>query len=179
VKEQIRDLLGCGMSASEVAAACGCDPSYVSQLLSDEAFAIEVQALRAEKTAKFIALDEKLDNYEEQALDKMGQLIPFTTRAGEAARIYSVLNGARRRASAASAAAQQPAQTVTINLPAATHVQFVLSSDKQAVEVAGRSLTTMPARSLAARLEARRAQELLDVKVPEALPLSSKIAASL
>jgi hypothetical protein len=36
--EKIKELLGSGLSNDVVASAVGCDPSYVSQLMSNETF---------------------------------------------------------------------------------------------------------------------------------------------
>ena len=45
-KERAKKLLGSGVQAEIVAATLGCEPSYISQLLSDDHFREEVIALR-------------------------------------------------------------------------------------------------------------------------------------
>ena len=177
MREQIKSLLGRGIPAAQVADAVGCDASYVSQLLSDPDFEQEVAVLRADHAVKFVEHDAKLDELEELALKRVATLLPFATKLSEAAKVFSLLNGAKRRSEAANVQSA-PAQTVTIELPAAASVKVVVSTEKQVVEIEGRSMTTMPAKTLAARLEQRNAQRLLDAQVPAMLPVS-KVAAAL
>lgn len=169
MQDKIIEMLGRGIPATQVASAVGCDDSYISQLLSSPAISEQVANLRATHFSSYIALDKKVDDAEEAALSRMSSLIPFITKPSEAARIYSVLNSARRRTEDASSAQQAPAQTVIIDLPEVARVSFTMTPQKQVIEIEGRSMTTMPAKSLAARLEQRSASRLLDLKVPATL----------
>lgn len=169
MRDKIIEMLGKGISATQVAAAVGCDDSYVSQLMSDETVASEVARLRAEHFAIFVEQDAKLDDAEAQALQRLQTLVPFITKPSEAARVYSVLNAAKRRTHDSINAAQAPAQTVVLDLPQASRVALTVTHDRQVIEIAGRSMTTMPAKSLAAQLEQRNAARLLSAEVPATL----------
>lgn len=170
MKDHIRDLLGRGIPAVNVALAVGCDESYISQLMSDEVFAAEVSALKVANFEKFAAADEAADSAEEMALTRMKQLIPFITKPGEAARVYQVLNAAKRRTQAGAAAAQAaPSTIVNIALPVAARVAMLVDHNKQVIEVDGRPLVTMPARELVKRTEAAQAERLLTASVPKTL----------
>jgi len=179
VKEQIQKLLSNGLSQTQAAAAVGCDDSYVSQLMAEEEFASAVAAGRAAKTAKFIEADETLEDAESAALKRVKALIPMITKPVEAARVFSVLNAAHRRASEGAASQnQESGDVVTLVLPKAAtklHVAIELSSDKQVIDVEGRSMVTMPAKTLAQRLEARKTEQILDVAAPMKLTLANNL----
>lgn len=169
MKERILELLGYGIPAVQVAAAVGCDDSYVSQLMADDNFRSQVEVKRAEKFGEAVALDRMLDSAEQTALERMTALIPFMTRPGEAARVYSILNAAKRRTGAHAATQAAPAAVVQLVLPEAKSISFTLSHEKQVIEIEGRSMATMPARSVAAQLEARNARRLLEARAPTTL----------
>lgn len=168
MRDQIIELLGKGIPAAQVAAAVGCDDSYISQLLSSPEVYSRVTELRSAHFSEYVAEDEKLNTAEAAALDRVCSLVPFITRPTEAVRVFGVLNAAKRRA--VNAESSMPVvQTVSIELPEAARVSFTLTADRQVIEVAGRSMATMPAKSLAARLEERSAQRLLSTVVPSSL----------
>lgn len=169
MKERIIELLGKGISAVQVASAVGCDDSYISQLLSDPEVLSQVQALKAEHYAKYAEQDATLDKAEARALEKLSHLLEFVTRPSEAVRVYGILNAAKRRTSDTLQNAQPTATVVQLELPAAARVRFTLTQDKQVIEVGGRSMTTMPAKSLAQQLEQRNAARLLTTEVPSTL----------
>lgn len=174
MQDRIIEMLGRGIAAAQVAAAVGCDDSYISQLIANEEFASKVQALRAEHFANYIETDQHIDTAEDEALKRLASLVPFITKPAEAARVFGVLNGARRRASDRNASGQAQAQTVVLDIPEAARVTFTTTADRQVIEIAGRSMTTMPAKSLAAQLEQRNAQRLLNAKIPSTmLPMNA------
>jgi len=168
MREQIIELLGRGIPATQVASAVGCDDSYISQLLSSEDVSLRVQQLRAAHFSAFADADKALDTAEEEARRKLSSMISFITKPTEAARVFATLNAAKRRTDSATTAAPV-AQTVRIDLPEAARVTFTMTHDRQVIEVGGRSMTTMPARNLAAQLESRQATRLLDTVVPLSL----------
>lgn len=177
MKERIIEMLGQGLSASQVASAVGCDDSYISQLLADEHISAQVQDLRAENFSKYVELDKRLDLAEDEALKKLSSLANFITKPTEAARVYSILNAAKRRTVDQINQQQAVAQTVSLDLPAAARVRFTLTNDKQVIEIEGRSMTTMPARNLAQRLEQRNASRLLDMHIPAVLDVKMETIA--
>ncbi|MGE4259169.1 MAG: hypothetical protein AB7F19_07495 [Candidatus Babeliales bacterium] len=57
-KDRIKSYLGSGLKPAQICSIIGCTPSYVSQLLKDEEFKAEVEALR---DAGAVPEDERLD----------------------------------------------------------------------------------------------------------------------
>lgn len=168
-------MLGNGIPATQVASAVGCDDSYISQLLSEEGVADKVIAAKAEHFSKYVELDGRVDDAESEALRRVESLIPFITKPSEAVRVYSVLNAAKRRTSDSANAAQAVMQTISLDIPEASRVRFTLTADRQVIEIEGRSMTTMPAKSLASQLEQRNATRLLSALAPQMLPISEAV----
>lgn len=181
MKDRIIEMLGKGIPATQVASAVGCDDSYISQLLSQEGVVEKITALKVEHFSGFVEQDAILDDAEAAALQKVAYLVPFITRPAEAVRVFATLNAARRRTTDSASNAQAIAATVSLELPEASRVRFTLTHDKQVIEIEGRSMTTMPARSLAARLEQRNAARMLTTDIPTTLlskadtPLASQL----
>ncbi len=174
MREKIIEMLGKGIPAAQVASAVGCDDSYISQLLSEPHVADQVIALKATHFSAYVEQDQKLDDAEALALEKVASLVPFITRPAEAVRVYGVLNAAKRRTVDAASQAQAVAQTVQLDLPEASRVRFTLTADRQVIEIEGRSMTTMPAKTLAAQLEQRQAARLLNAAAPTRLMNASQ-----
>ena len=174
MREKIIEMLGKGIPAAQVASAVGCDDSYISQLLSEPGIADQVIALKADHFSAYVEQDQKLDEAEALALERVASLVPYITRPAEAVRVYGVLNAAKRRTVDAASQAQAVAQTVQLDLPEASRVRFTLTADRQVIEIEGRSMTTMPAKSLSAQLEQRQASRLLNAAAPTRLMNASQ-----
>jgi hypothetical protein len=173
MKERIIELLGRGIPAVNVAMAVGCDESYISQIVSQPGVADQISAMKMAHFAEFTELDDSVNEAEKAALTKLKQLVPFITKPAEAARVYSVLNAAKRRtADVANSSRDTPSTIVSIELPQAARVAFITDTNRQVIEIDSRPLVTMPAQSLVALSEQKRAAKLLDMRVPQILDIS-------
>lgn len=168
MQDRIRDLLGRGIPAANVALAVGCDDSYISQLMSEESFRAEVQAMKAANFQRYTDADDSLDAAEQAALKKVSQLMPFVSRPGEAAACFRILNSAKRRVAESSSIAHAPSTIVNISIPMVARVAMLTDQQRQIIEVDGRPLVTMPAKELVAKAGAAR---LLALPVPSSFPL--------
>jgi hypothetical protein len=170
LRDKLLSLLAADVSASSAALACGCTDSYVSQLLQDEDFSRRLVILRSVKLERALAHDEKLEAVESKALAQVAAKLPFTRGPLEAARIYQILNNAKKHATPGTGADATGAQQVTIVLPRAAAVQIQLNSSNQVIDVNGRSMAPLPSRALPAiaaeneqkRKDAARATALLN-----------------
>lgn len=165
--EHIVQLLGAGISATATAEVVGCDISYVSQIAASHAE--EIQELRSKNTARFLTRDELLEKAEQAALEKTAAMVPFITRPAEAARVYSILNGAKR--ALAQQAGNQAAPTAIVNLTLSVAAVNTLTRtpDNQVIEVNGRSMIPLPSKNVAEMLKVQQTQRLLATKVPASL----------
>ena len=145
-EEQVFNLLASGLPASMVASSLSISESYISQLLSNSEFRDRVSSARLSKSKNFIARDEKLELTEAKALERLSLLLPMITKPAEAAKIYQVLNNAKRTVTALPTSNSPSTQTVVLNLPKTASVSFTLShATNQVMEVDGRSMAPLPA----------------------------------
>lgn len=154
-KEQVIKLIANGVPTSSIAAAMGCDDSYISQLRADPEVQAAVAELKSATLSQDLKFDELLDDAESLALQKVQQTLRFAN-LGQAVKAFQVLNNAKRRNdSGASAGANVTHVTVAINLPAAIAPHYVTDAKAQIVEVEGKTMQTATPRSLDQLLAAR------------------------
>lgn len=166
VQEKLLGILGAGFSQSAAALACGISDGRVSQICDEPAFAAALAQARMGKVEDAIAHDDSIENAEAESLKILRQKLPFCRTPGEVAKIFSILNNAKKRA--APATNQRPeslgAQQVTLVLPKAAAVHISMNNQNQVIEIAGRSMATLPSKALPA-LSAQRQQLATDLSV--------------
>ena len=156
MRERIIELLGHGISHSAVAAAVGCEPSYVTQLVDEEGIAEQITEKKLHRLEQSAEVDSDIDDLEKMALNRMRQLLPFITRPMDAARVFQTLNSAKKKTPEIVTGDRPTAPVVQLNIPVNVAVQFKLSSDQQVVEVDGRSMSTLPSSALNTKLRERK-----------------------
>lgn len=164
-REKLLGFLAGGVSQTAAALACGVSDGYVSQILAEPEFMAALAERSVAKLETALQHDDSIEGAEADALKILKQKLPFVRSAVEAARIFKVLNEANKRA--APATNQRPeslgAQQVTLVLPKAAAVHIQMNSSKQVIEIAGRSMATLPSNALPA-LNATRAQSIEDAR---------------
>lgn len=177
VIQKILGFLASGVPPSAAASAAGVDPSYVSQLLDNEQFKLQLYEKSAARLQKDVEHDTKIETVEARALAAIEQKLPFVRSALEAARIFQILNNSKKRALANAAPADSNLGGVTIVLPRAIAktMELRLNTTQQVIEVEGRTMAPLPSRQLPAVLAERnkqkaadavRAEELLETAAP-------------
>lgn len=142
MKDRLLALLGNGVAPSAAAAAVGCDPSYVSQLLKDTGFATKVAELRSASLVAATERDNKWDSLEDKLLAKLDDLLPFMMRPMEVVKALAAVNNAKRRGVGADSNAQVT-NIVVLQLPQVVRQRFQLNDRQEVVEVEGRTLLTI------------------------------------
>jgi hypothetical protein len=168
MKEQIFSLLANGVQQSAVAAAVGVSEGYVSQLANSEEY--QVFAAKRQVDPQLEQHDKKIADLEEIALAKVHKLMEFETNIMRALKVFQVANAAHRRSQQAPTPDQ--GAVVSITLPKAMEMHLKLTTDKQVVEINGRSMNTMQSRDVKARLEAKR--QATQQLVTDVTPVISK-----
>jgi transcriptional regulator with XRE-family HTH domain len=149
--DRIKTLLGQGLSNEVVASAVGCTPSYISQLLSDEAFMEEVSIARTVSLSARTERDNTIDSIEDSLLTRLKDSIEqnMIYKPGDLLKAFQVLNAAKRRGAQAVGHASTAGNTVVnIQLPTQVLQKFVLSETKEVVEIDGQTLVSMNAGNL-------------------------------
>lgn len=158
--DRILALLGAGLSGSVVASAVGVTPAYVSQLLEDEDFRLEVSIRRAGKAEVAMEVDSSWDSVEKLAIDKMKMLLPMINKPGDLIRIAQIANAAKRTSRELEGSEHSSAPTVSFTLPAGAQVHFQMNSESQVIQIDGRSTEALPIQQLQKRLAERKLERV-------------------
>jgi hypothetical protein len=145
-----------------VANAVGCTESYISQLLADEAFAQQVMSIRLQSLTAATNRDQKIDDIEDQLLEKLKESIPLVYKINDIARLFSLVNRAERRGVSAPMTQGQQSTVVQLMLPERVAQKFVRTPAGEIVEVDGQTLVTMPAHKLLQNLAAQHAAKQVE-----------------
>ncbi len=162
-KEQAIALLTQGLSTSVVAAAIGCDDSYISQLKADPDVQAKIAQHALQLTEQDIAFDSKLERAESLALDKIERNMQFAT-LGQAMAAFRILNGAKKRRDALITP-ESGGTTINVNLtlPANSLPRYVTNAKSEIVEVEGKTMIGATAKNLDAILAARAGAQQLSL----------------
>ena len=159
-KEYAISLIAQGIPTSQVAAACGVDDSYISQLKADP----EVQQRVAEARAEHVVADSQFDNTLERAevlaLEKIEKNLPFANM-GQALAAFRILNGARRRKDQFAQTEHNVSVTVALTLPQAAIPRYITNTKNEIIEVEGQTMLSATPKTLDDILSARATGALL------------------
>ena len=152
--KQIKELLGVGLSAEIVADAVGCTPAYISQLMADSEFANDVAIARSAALQANTTRDRKLDGLEDRLIETLEATLDLVYKPKEVLAALATVNRLQRRGVPASAHSATP-KTAIVQLSIPTHLtqNFVLSANKEVIEVEGQTMVTMPAHQLLKNLQ--------------------------
>lgn len=164
--DQIQELLGQGLSNEVVATAVGCTTSYITQLMSEDTFLAKVISLRAANLQANTKRDRSIDSLEDRLIEKFSDMIPYITKPMEILAAMRTTNAMIRRGVSASDSTVINQTVVNLTMPTNIMQNFVTNSQGEVVEVAGKTLVTMPAHQLLKSLE-HKAKESNDDKTLE------------
>ena len=170
-KDKIKDMLGRGIPAANVADAVGVTPSYISQLMSDTNFAMEVAVLRTDDLTLAHDIDSKYDDYENRLLDRLGELIPLFSKPKDILEALRIINNAKRKSAGIPANLGIGAgRIISLSLPVTIINNYKINMVGGIVEVEGRSLRPMQSAALLKVLESRKDGKVANVEVIEHNP---------
>lgn len=159
--EQIKELLGTGLSAEVVSSAVGVDPSFISQLLAEESFASEVATKRTLSLTAASRRDTTIDGIEDTLLGKLEEAIAVGAfhRPRDLLMATSVINRMIRRGAPQSTAGVTVNTVVQLSLPISAVRKYTTNRVGEVVEVEGQTMVTMPAHQLLKQLAASKGEE--------------------
>lgn len=161
-KNKVKQLLGTGLTPEVVANAVGCEPSYVSQLLSDEVFASEVANLRSAALVANTRRDDIMGQIEEDLLLKLKETIPLIYKPRDVLHAVAVVNNMKRRGASAPGQVHVHQTVVELQLPVAARAKFVKTIKGEVIEADGQTLVSMPAHTLLNKLAANKGTDSND-----------------
>jgi hypothetical protein len=156
-KEQVKELLGAGLTGEQVASAVGCVSSYISTLLADEKFADEVAQLRAASIQEYNRRDKSIDNIEDVLISKLKDVVDqeLIYKPRDLLQAFSVVNRAQRRGNPNRTPPITNQQIVTLNIPVKILQQFQVSATGEVIQVDDKTLVTMPSDNLLKHLHSQ------------------------
>lgn len=157
-QEQIKELLGTGLSNEVVASAVGCDPAYISQLMADEDFASVVIEKRSKSLTAHTARDLTIDGIEDRLLEKLSSLIDQNAfyKPADVLRAVSVVNKLVRRGVPVNQQLTARAQVINLSIPDVVKRAFTLNAQGQIVDAGEQTLVTMSSVELLQKLSATK-----------------------
>lgn len=166
-KEQVKELLGTGLSVSVVASAVGCTDSYITQLLSDEEFAAEVATLKVVNLQAASKRDNSINSLEDKILHRLGRVIDENAiyKPRDLLQAFAVINRAARRGTQSPHEANIPTTTIiNLNLPSSVAKRFTINPQGEVLQVDDQTLVTMPTGQLLRGLAEQQADRLAVVE---------------
>lgn len=160
-KERILKLLGDGHPPEVVSSAVGCTPGYISQLLAQEEFALEVSKIRMAKLAKYSDQDSIYDEMEGRLSKMLKDVIPFMTDPMKIFKILQGINAMKRRSHASNDNILNQQVVVQLSLPTVIKQKFEINVNAQVVKVGDQSMTTIQSGNLAALVDKMKSKNLL------------------
>lgn len=158
-KEQVKKLLGNGLTPGLVATTVGCDPSYISQLMADETFALEVAKIRVESYESAIGRDQKYDSLEDRLIKKLEDILPLMVRPRDVLDALTRINAMKRRGTMIAPTGDEiKTQIIQLHMPLTILQQFALNGASEVVQVGDRNLTNLPAATLMKSLEEKESE---------------------
>jgi len=148
LKDRICKLLGQGIEGHRVAAAVGCDPSYISQLLADDNFKAKVQDYKLANLTEATERDKRYDKLEDKLLSKIEQDIDnnplaFKTTTEKVRNLVAINSLKRRGANSDNNVHTVSNTVVNLMLPTQLLQRYVKDINNQIVQAGDKNLLTM------------------------------------
>lgn len=160
MRDQILKLLGNGLSPTLVATTVGCTPAYISQLMQEDEFALEVAKRRCANFEQAADRDAKYDKLEDALLSKLEDILHLMMKPRDILDALTRINAAKRRGTVAVPNADDVKTTIiNLHLPSIALQAFQLNGQSEVVQVGERELVNMPAGALMKSLEERSAKD--------------------
>ena len=167
VEERALLLLGSGVQAEHVAAALGVTPSRISQLLSNEEFALKVATARYENLRKHNERDGAIDGIEDQLIAKLKASMPLMIKPDTIIRAFNVVNAAKRRGSSSPEQTVNQQSIINLTLPTQIVQQFVKDTHNQVIKAGSQELLTMSSNTLLTNAGIKKLSNDQDDAAPE------------
>lgn len=166
------EMLGNGLPPNVVASALGISDSYISQLLGEESFSMQVTAKRYTTLQAATSRDRGYDDIEDALIAKMKELLPLMYKPMEVLRAITVINAAKRRGADAPDNTVIHQTVVQLTLPQAITAKFVTNVNNQVVEVDSKALITIEASQLTHKLQDLTNKKVIDHDTSKPLIIS-------
>ena len=162
------ELLGSGVPQEACASALGVTASYISQLLSDTAFATEVTKRKYELLSAHTERDANYDLLEDDLIEKLNKAKHLMFRPADILAAIKVINGARRRGTDSRDSIITQQNIVEITMPVQIIQEFTTNIKNQVIKTGDQDLITIQSGDLLKGVEEESKE--LEAPPPKALP---------
>lgn len=166
MEENILQLLAQpNITQADVAAVLAVTEGYVSQIVNTPEFQTKLSKVKVASLVAETAHDTKLADTETKALEKVSQMLDYVTKPIEAAKIFQVLNNAKRRG--ATEAEQQTVinsqnTVVMLQLPSIIKQKFTTNTNNEVVQIGDRPMVTMDSQLLLTKIKEQQNEQPTD-----------------
>lgn len=147
-EEKAIALLGQNFLPVQVASATGLSEGRISQIASAPDSSKEIAELRFQNLARHSEQDRRADTLEATLLQKLEASAEYLMRPMEIARIYQLVNAAKRRGASAPDAVQTQNPVVPIIMPTIIIQNYTKNVNNQIVQAGDQSLVTIQPQAL-------------------------------
>lgn len=176
-EERALALLGQGISPEQVAAAIGVSASFISQLLSNDAFKSLVADAKYQGLIRHNERDSRLDGLEDKLITKLDSSVDLMYKPMEIVRSLQVVNAAKRRGISSTeniSGKQEVTQlimpSVIVNKFSVNVVNVKLNAANQVVQAGEDSLVTIQSGNMDSLLASRiptRKDHIIEMNAPD------------
>lgn len=175
-EERALKLLGSGLNPETVAHALGVSASRISQLLSEEDFALQVSHLRFTSLQKHNERDSSYDELEDKLLKKLDDLLPYMTKPMEVLAALRTVNNANRRGASAPQEIHNQQTIVNLTIPVRAVQKFVTNINNQVVQIGDQTLVTMQSGALLSKTKEESSEKTNGTQTAAAITLTNRLA---
>lgn len=153
IRDRLINFLATGMTQEEAARTVGCDPSYVSQLLSTDDFVQDLDQAKKQlvKDAQAEEQEARMNKLEDVLVNSLMQNAPFASFS-EVTKAMEMLIRAKTAKAMREGKIQGPVfqqnNFINLSLPQAAAPEIVLNTQKEIIAVGEKTLAPMPAKGV-------------------------------
>lgn len=142
------------ITQADVAKVLNVTESYISQVTNTPDFQEKLSKARVANLIEETQHDDNLSKTEAKALEKVNTMLDYVTKPVEAARIFQILNAAKRRGATEaekSLVINSTNTVVMLQLPNVIRQKFITNQQNEVVQIGDRPMVTMDSQLLLAK----------------------------
>lgn len=159
------ELLAHNIPAIRVAESLNVSPARISQLLADDRFAAALASKKFTIAQDSINSDSELDDLEAAVRKKLKVAIGMCFKPVELAKIFQVLNNAKRKNSSVAPATAEVGQVVNLTMPTVLVNKITTNINNQVIQVGESELITAQSGKMQELLNNLHSQSLANSQI--------------
>lgn len=141
-------LLTANIPMGKVAEALNVTPARISQMLESQAFKEALAEARFKHLNRYNEADANLDKLESDCVKQLSSVLELVHNPMQLTKIFTVLNGAKRRGVSTIADTPDSSSVVTLTMPTKVINNFQVNINNQVVRAGNEDLVTIQSQAL-------------------------------